>query len=126
MTEEKDKLLTIQIIASIVFIITTIISIILIYNEKLDLEEKETLFSKKITQKISISNRTTILVLTLIFLYANYRNDIIARIEQTNIEYFDMNVIASLFNLVAAVIALYIVLDNTNIESVSEVENPII
>ncbi len=126
MSDEKERLLNIQIIASIVFIVTTITSIILIYNEKLDLENKETLFSKKATQKISLCNRILIFILVFIFLYANYENKKIAETEHNDTKYLNLDIIASLFSLVSAGIAIYIVLNNPDINSVSDVENPII
>ena len=69
----EEKVIDIQLYALIVSLLTTVISILLTYNQKLEKENKDTLFSPKKTLKITKINRIAILVITITFLYVNYR-----------------------------------------------------
>lgn len=122
---KEVKILDYQIYTSIGSIISIIISISLIYNQKLDLLNKETLFSSKNTKKITLYNRIFILILTLIFLYLNYQSREIAKDNQTELEQINLQIIASYFTVIASIIAVYVVSQNLPYD-IADIENPII
>ena len=125
-SNEEIKLLDIQIIVSIITIITIIISITLIYNQKLDLQNKDTLFSKSKTQKISLINRITLVVTASIFLYINYKLRDISESEGEDTKPYNLQIVSSYLTVIASIIVLYVVTSTYNIENVSDVENPVI
>ena len=125
-SNEEIKLLDIQIIVSVITIITIIISITLIYNQKLDLQNKDTLFSKSKTQKISLINRITLVVTASIFLYVNYKLKEISESEGEDTKPYNLQIISSYLTVIASIIVLYVVANTYNIENVSDVENPVI
>ena len=69
--EKEIKVVNIQLIALLMALISAIISIVITYNQKLDLENKSTIDPKKIFN-ITVFNRILILLLSLVFLYVNY------------------------------------------------------
>lgn len=116
----------IQIIASIASIIGIIISIILLYNQKLDLNGKKTLFLPKQTQKISEFNRGILLVIAIVFLIVNYQLYYISQQEGEDLKSYELQIFASYLSVGAALIALYVVRNPFNRGEIADVENPII
>lgn len=123
---EEIKLLDIQIVVSIISIASVIVSIILVYNEKLDLQNKETLFSYNKTYVISLINRIVLVIIAIIFLYINYRLKIISQEEGEENQPYNLQIISSCLTIIASIIVLYVVASTYNIEEVADVENPII
>ena len=78
--EEEIKTIDIQLVALVFTVITAIISIIITYNQKLELEGKETLFTPNESLKITLFNRKFILLLSFVFLYVNYKLCIIHKL----------------------------------------------
>lgn len=123
---QEIEYLNIQIFISLIVIITVITSIILTYNQKLELQNKKTLFNKRTTHNISYINRLIILITGLIFLYINYKLYQISKKEGEDLKVYYLQIIASILTVIAAAIALYVVSKETEINSVDDVENPII
>ena len=115
-----------QIIGSAISIIEIIVSILLLYNEKLEIKGEKTLFNAEQTQKISVFNRTFILVTAIIFLIINYALYKISKEQGENLKPYELQIAASYLTIIAAIITLYIVLNPTNEGQVVDVENPII
>lgn len=128
MNNEEKEIIAIyaQIIVSAISVIEIIISIILLYNEKLDLKGEKTLFSAEETQKISVFNRSFILITAIIFLIINYVLYNISKEQGENLKPYKLQIIASYLTIIAAIITLYIVINPTNEGEVVDVENPII
>lgn len=125
--KEKESLaITIQIIASLVSIGTVIISIILLYNEQLEINGEEPFLEADTAQKLTTFNRVLILILFIIFLIINYVLYNISKEEGEDLKPYTLQIIASYFSLIAASIALYVVLLQRDGQQVSDVENPII
>lgn len=125
--KEKESLaITIQIIASLVSIGTVIISIILLYNEQLEINGEEPFLEADTAQKLTTFNRVLILILFIIFLIINYVLYNISKEEGEDLKPYTLQIIASYFSLIAASIALYVVLLQRGGQQVSDVENPII
>lgn len=128
MSNEEKEIIAIyaQIIVSAISIIEIIVSILLLYNEKLEIKGEKTLFNAEQTQKISVFNRTFILVTAIIFLIINYALHKISKEQGENLKPYELQIAASYLTIIAAIITLYIVLNPTNEGQVADVENPII
>ena len=68
------KLLEIQIIASVLYIASLGISILLTYNDKQMTLKKKPPLTNKQAANLSIFNRVFIVVLTIVFLYTTYQS----------------------------------------------------
>lgn len=128
MSNEEKEIIAIyaQIIVSAISVIEIIVSILLLYNEKLEIKGEKTLFNAEQTQKISVFNRTFILVTAIIFLIINYALYKISKDQGENLKPYELQIVASYLTIIAAIITLYIVLNPTNEGQVVDVENPII
>ena len=124
--EKESLLITIQIISSIVSIGTVIISIILLYNEQLEINNEEPFLDAEAAQKLTTFNRILILIIFIVFLVINYILYDISKEEGEDLKPYELQIIASYFSLFAASIALYVVLLHRSGEQVVDVENPII
>lgn len=124
--EKEINAVDIQIFASIASIIGIVISIILLYNQKLDLKGEKTIFSPKQTQKISEFTRDVLLIVAIIFLIVNYQLYYISKEEGEDLQSYELQIFASYLSVIAALIALYVVRNPSNRGEISDVENPII
>ena len=116
MDKEKEvKLLDIQLIATILYIVSLIISISLTINDKQITQKKKSIFTNNQAKNLSIFNRIFIVVLTLTFLYISYQNRDIAKKEKKKIWPFDLQMYASELSLLATIIVLYVVIENLSI-----------
>ena len=59
--KEEIDAINIQIIALVITLITTIISIIITYNQKLELKDEDTILNAKESLKLTLFNRKLIL-----------------------------------------------------------------
>lgn len=124
--QEEIKQLNIQIIVSLIVIITVITSITLTYNQKLDIQNKKTLFTKKQTHEISYTNRLIILITSVIFLYINYKLYLISKKEGEDLKVYYLQITASILTIIASAIVFYVVSRETVGDEIADVENPII
>ena len=123
--EEEVNTINIQLIALIIALISAVLSIIITYNQKLEIEEKETLFNPEDSLKITLFNRKLILVLSFVFLYVNYVLFKISKEEGEDLKSYKLQILASILVVVSGIIALYVVSLSTT-ENVVDVENPVI
>lgn len=125
--KQKEELsaINIQLYTLVIVLVSTIISIITTYNQKLELENKETLFNSKESLKITLFNRKLIVVIALIFLYVNIKLYNISKEEGEDLKPYNLQIIASIFTIISGLIALYVV-SLSNTENVGDVENPVI
>ena len=74
MTNDNNDtlLLDLQLIATTTFIITSIISLIIIYNEKLTVTKRDNLFSEQQALNLSFYNRIAVLIVVILTLYISY------------------------------------------------------
>ena len=121
--EEKIKLLDIQIIGSILFIITLLISITLNYSQRQYTLYKKPLFNAKITYVISNINRILVLIIVLAFLYTSYEFKKIAEQKDSNVALNELDVFAATLSVISAIIVLYITA-NSPVEDALNIENP--
>lgn len=125
-TEKEITAVDIQIGASIASIAAVIISIALLYNQKLDLKGQQTLFTPKQTQQISEFTRDILLIVAIVFLLVNYQLYYISKEEGEDLKPYELQIVASYLSIIAALIALYVVRNPSNRGEISDVENPII
>lgn len=127
MRQNEIKLTNFQIITSILFIISVLISIVLTIDEKLVLEKKKPLFSKKTDQYINLFNRIFTLIIICFILYINYEGYKIDKIKGSNIDASRHQIYASILSVISAIIVLYVVFENwdENI-NITSIENPTI
>lgn len=122
MTDERD-LLKQQMITTGIYIICLVVSLALTYDEFLR-KDNNKLFSDKTAHNIAITNRIIILVLTFSYLYINFVNREIAKSNDSNLTFFNMQLNASTLSLISAIIVLYVVIKSGDYPIVSSEENP--
>lgn len=123
--EEEIKAIDIQLIAISFLIISGIISFLITYNQKLNLEKRKTIFNSKDSLKITKFNRILALILALVFLGVNIKLYDISKDEGENLKSYTLQIIASILVVISGIIALYVVtLSET--ETISDVENPVV
>ena len=122
---KEIKLINLSIIAITIFIITLLISLLLNYNEKLKLENKNLIFDEKQGIYISLINRTIVLIIALYFIYNSYIRQKIDNKDDFN---SNLELLAAFLAFISSFIAFYIVFINLNNNKfdVSEVEEPTI
>ena len=121
----RSKNIELQILLSIFFIFTTIISIILLYNEDLYIKYKQFILDPKNAYIIASINRIVILIILLLFLYANYVDKNIDILENKDLKADNLQIIASILSIISGIIVLYVTIEyfSTNINS--SLENPV-
>lgn len=121
---EESELIKLQILLSFVLLFTTIISITLSYDFLLKLEKKPPIYSEKESLDILIFNRTIMFIVAVLFIYINIRDKNVKEKYNSEDEFANLQIDASLFNFIAAAIVLYVgVKSRSNITSE---ENPTI
>lgn len=121
---EEAELVKVQIALSVILIFTTIISISLSYNFLMGLEDKDPIYSEEDSYNILIFNRTVLVIVAILFIYINFRDKNVKEKYNLEDEFADLQIDASLLNLVSALIVLYVgVKSGSNITSG---ENPTI
>lgn len=121
----RSRNIELQILLSIFFIFTTIISIILLYNEDLYIKYKKFILDPKNAYIIASINRIVILIILLLFLYANYVDKNIDILENKDLKADNLQIIASILTIISGIIVLYVTIEyfSTNINS--SLENPV-
>ena len=122
-TEEKLKLLDIQIIGTILFIGSLLVSILLNRNQRKYTLKQKPLFNVKTTYLISNLNRILVLGIALSFLYTSYEFKKLAEEKDDNVTLNKLDVLASTLTTIGAVIVLYITA-NSSVEDALNIENP--
>lgn len=124
--QKEANLLDIQIITTIIYIGSLILSIYITYNDKVTIENGKGFLSKKQNQNFSIFNRTLVVVLTLIYLYVSYENQKIITKKRGDTNAASLQVLASEISLVSTLIVLYVILKTSGEEYsiISSAGNP--
>ena len=105
-----------QIIASSLFLITIGISIVLLYNQKLILENKEPILTEQEALDIALFIKVLATILLAFFLYTSvkeYEKNKNTKKEEDSF----IQVIASSLVLIAAIITLFVIVKNYNANS---------
>ena len=121
---EEAELVKVQIVLSVILLFTTIISISLSYNFLLGLEDKKTIYTEKESYDILLFNRTVMFVVAAIFIYINIRDKSVKEKYNLEDEFADLQIDASFFNFIAALIVLYVGIKSGS--NITSNENPTI
>ena len=123
--KQEINIINIQFYALILTLVTTFISIIITYNQKRELKNKDPMFSGKQIYNLTLFNRVFILILSFAFLYVNYNLYNISKEQGENLKPYELQLLASILVIASGLIALYVV-SLSNTENISDVENPIV
>lgn len=123
MKNEEIKYIDYQIYILLITIVTTIIAIIITYNQKLGLQKKQKLFDPETALKIIKYNRIIILITGILFLYINYKLYKLSEEEGEDLKSYKLQIIASILVVISELIALYVITLSST-ETISDVENP--
>lgn len=124
--QKETQLLYIQIYASIIFIITILLSIILTYN---NIKKKKgcAFFSKFLENNLTIINRIIITFLVIVFTYINYEFYLISKQKNNRDNLQRDEFIASIMTLIAGFILLYTTIKSVyNDETFGDIDTPLI
>ncbi len=123
MKEEEIKYVNYQIITLVISIVTTIIAIVITYNQKRGLQKRPKILSNKNTLKLTTFNRVVILLSGVFFLYINYQLYNIAKKRGDSLKSYELQIAASILVVISEVIALYVI-SLSSTETLADVENP--
>ncbi len=123
--KREINIVNIQFYALIITLITTIISVIITYNQKRELKGKDPIYSGKEIYKITLLNRIVILILAFVFLYVNYSLYDISKEQGEDLRPYRLQLLASVLVIASGLITLYVV-SLSNTETIADVENPIV
>ena len=103
----KIKTIDLQLISSIIFLITVIVSITITYDEKLKQDNKKNIYTNNEALYLSLYNRLIILISILISLYVSITN-----LKNTNTERgkykSSLLLFTNILTLISALILLYV------------------
>lgn len=125
--ENKEvRLLDIQIITTVIYIGSLVLSIALTYNDKHNIIKDKRVFTNKHAANLSIFNRVLVVVLTFTYLYISYNNREIAKTKNQKIWPFDLQMYASEISTLATLLVLYVVIETAGEQYsiISGIENP--
>ena len=119
---EEDVLLKYQIILSIIFIFTLIISISLSYNSMMECEGRNKIYSDEDALNVLRINRVIAFLVALGFILINVYDKSVKEKYNQNIENADLQIMASIITLISSLIVLYVAFSNDY--SIISNENP--
>ena len=117
------SLLTLQEYASFGYIIASIVAIMLAEHRKKMITNQKTIMNTKEANYLNIFNHVGILILTLTFLYVNQITLKNAEDKNENTSLLSLQYDASILNVLAAILVLYVILNSSN-NKISNIENP--
>lgn len=121
-TEKELKSINEQIVATILFLGTIIVSLSLSIDKRQKILNKKAIYSNEKARNIAIINRIIVVFIVLIYLQIDKENLDITKEKQNQTNLANLQIIAELITLIAALIALYITY-NSKTEDIS-IENP--
>lgn len=122
-TNEKElKIINEQIIATLLFLGTIIVSITLSIDKRKKILNQKALFTNESAKKIAIGNRIIIVIIILLYLQIDKENLDVTKEKNNQTNLALLQIIAEVITLFVALLALYITY-NSNIESIT-IENP--
>lgn len=123
MEKEEIKYINYQLLGLGITLITTVIAIIITYNQKLGTAKREKILTNKDSLKLTYFNRILILLIAILFLYINYRFYEIDKKKGIDIKGDILQITASSLTIIGALIAIYVV-SLSNTENITDIENP--
>ncbi len=117
-----------QLIGTILYIVSLIISIVVIVNQRKRALNQEEFLTNEESQIITLINKIFIILLILWFPYLNYKSYQLAKDTNQDTSSLKAQIFASFLSLTAGLITLYVVatdFNNTNFQT-AEIENSFI
>lgn len=125
---QKEQLFIIdgQLIASILYILSFVATIIVIINQRNLALNKKGFLTVEESKIIITLNKIFILLLLLLFVYLNYKSIKLAENTNQNTNSLNLQMISSIISLVPALIGLYVVITDFSATTfqTAEIENP--
>lgn len=115
-----------QLIGCLLYIISLVISITIILDQRKKALRKEGYLTISESQTLALLNKIFILALILFFLYLNYKAKALSDQTGQDSSSLEKQIIASFISIIPALIGLYVVItdfSNTNLQT-AEIENP--
>lgn len=103
----ETTVIDIQLIATLLSIISFVFAFILLYNQKLLEQNKEPLFSKQKTLDYIAFNRLFILGIVFLFLGANSLHLKIDKEKGEDLTFDYLDILSSILTLIVAILAIY-------------------
>lgn len=104
---DNTTVIDIQLIATLLSILSFSFAFILLYNQKLLEEEKEPLFSKQDTLNYVALNRLFVLAIVFLFLGANALHLKIDKEKGEDLTFDYLDILSSILTLIVALLAIY-------------------
>ena len=104
---DNTTVIDIQLIGTLLSIISLIITFVLLYNQKLLEQKKEPLFSKKDALNYVALNRLFVLAIVFLFLGANALHLKIDKEKGEDLTFDYLDILSSVLTLVVALLAIY-------------------
>lgn len=124
----KNSNLDLSIISSIIFILASLISLLLIFDEKGRINDSNYFFNKKDALNISFYNRIVFLIAILISFYVGYSN--LKNEDDNTLGKYKSSLLftTNILTLISAILILYVSYLNKEEQSlnISDIENPLI
>lgn len=115
-----------QLIGAILYIVSIIISIIIILDQRRSVLNEESILTSNESQTLALANKIFILLLILWFLYLNYKSYQFAKSTNQDTSALKLQIFSSFLAVIGGIIGLYVVytnFSNTNLQT-AEIENP--
>lgn len=115
-----------QLTGCILYIISLVLSILIILNQRKVVLKKNEFLTSEESQTIALLNKILILALVLWFLYLNNKSKKFAANTNQDTSALQLQIISSIISIIPALIGLYVVItnfSNTNLQT-AEIENP--
>lgn len=114
--KEKSRLIQIQLLATIGFIISLLLSYVLALDNKMKLDNNKGLFDNKTAQKIELFQSILIVIVSFTFFYVSFRQYKIAKISNDKSSSFNLflKTDTALLSVISSLVGIYIVYKNYN------------
>ena len=122
-TKQKElKVINEQIVATILFLGTIIVSLSLSIDKRQKILHKKALYNNGKAKNVALANRIIIIFIILFYLQIDKENLDIVKEKHNQTNLASLQIIAEIITLIAALLALYITYNSRN-EEIS-IENP--
>lgn len=121
-TEKEIKIVNENMLATIIFIATLVVSLSLSYDKREKLKKNDGLFTKNQARRIAIINRTVVVILALFYFQIDRETIDISTNKKTNMDLLYLQALIEFVAVITALVALYITI-KSNSETIN-IENP--
>lgn len=121
-TEKEIRIVNENMLATIIFIATLVVSLSLSYDRREKLKKNDGLFTKNQARRIAIINRTVVVILALFYFQIDRETINISANKKTNIDLLYLQALIEFIAVITSLVALYITI-KSNSETIN-IENP--